>query len=31
MAQAWNVNQEATESFWTPSSQEVMKVVDSLS
>ena len=31
MAQAWRINQEATESYWTQSAQEVMKVVDSLS
>ena len=31
MAQAWRINQEATESYWTQSAQEVMKVVDTLS
>jgi len=31
MAQAWHINQEATESFWTRSAQEVMKVVDTIS
>jgi hypothetical protein len=31
MAQAWRINQEAIQSFWTPSAQEVMKVVETLS
>jgi hypothetical protein len=31
MEQAWRLNQEAKESYWTQSAQEVMKVVDTLS
>ena len=31
MVQAWRLNQEAKESYWTQSAQEVMKVVDTLS
>ena len=31
MEQAWRLNKEATESFWTRSSQEIMKVVDAVS